>query len=60
MERQLLLRLAFADQERLQQLWQQLPEDCQTKLSEQFATLIARATCDASSPQQEASDEPEE
>ncbi len=51
MERQMLLPLAFNDQEVLQRLWEQIPEECQIAVTEQLAQLIAQAARDTSPSQ---------
>ncbi len=57
MNRQMLLPLAVNDQDVLQRLWEQIPEECRIELAVQLARLIARAARDASPQQQEPSRE---
>ncbi len=57
MNRQMLLPLAVNDQDVLQRLWEQIPEECRIELAVQFARLIAQAARDTSPPQQEPSRE---
>ncbi|MCP4964025.1 MAG: hypothetical protein GY926_02195 [bacterium] len=55
MERQMLLHLAYSDQEVLRRLWEQIPEENRKELTERVARLIAQAAREISPPQQEES-----